>query len=191
MRALELVGFRREHWNYDCAPEYAKINDKLKEEALHGSILLAGPVGTGKTAMLAVLCRSLYSKFSENFNCFPDQFAKGAKYCTHGELTASWENEFNDRSDLPTEDYFKKAPILFLDDLFAGQVNASGRNISKLEDFIDWRWSNKLKTFIATNISLPDLWRPANKQYHRIARRLSEKDWMYYQELKHKFGGKH
>lgn len=188
MRALELVGFRPEHWGYDYPDCYAEFNDKLKGIAIHGqkpnSILLAGVVGTGKTAMLACLCKSTYEA-----NGVPsaDLFASRVKYCTHGELTASWENEFNDRSDLPTEGYFKKAPILFLDDLFAAQVNQSGRNIAKLEELIDWRWSNGMKTFLATNISLKDLWKPANKQYHRIARRLSEPDWIYYQTLTHKF----
>lgn len=197
MRALELVGFRPEHWDYDYPDCYVEFNEKLRRIAIGwdkpGSILLAGSVGTGKTAMMAVLCKSI---FTGSMVCIskewvlPSLFASKVKYCTHGELTASWENEFNQNSDLPTENYFKKAPILFLDDLFAGQVNQSGRNIAKLEELIDWRWSNRLKTFIATNISLKDLWKPANKQYHRIARRLSEKDWIYYQKLDHKFGGK-
>ena len=189
MRALELVGFRKEHWDYDYPDCYAEFNEKLeaiaKAKTGVNSVLLAGSVGTGKTALLNIMCRSIFgSGVGRNL---PDFFAKYAKYCTHGELTASWENEFNQNSDLPTEDYFKKAPILFLDDLFSAQVNQSGRNIAKLEEFIDWRWSNRLKTFIATNISLKDLWKPANKQYHRIARRLAEPKWMYYVELKHKF----
>ena len=188
-RMLKLVGFRPEHWHYDYPPEYFDINEQLKAVAISqgkpNSILLGGVVGTGKTAMLATLCKSIYKA-----NGVPsvDLFASRVKYCTHSELSDIWSNEFNDSSELPPEDYFKKAPVLFLDDLFSAPVNASGRNTAKLEELIDWRWSQHLKTFIATNISLKDLWK--NKQYQRIARRLSEKNWMYYVELKHKFGGK-
>lgn len=196
MRALELCGFRKEHRHYDYPDCYAEFNDKLKSVAIHSfkpnSILLGGVVGTGKTAMLACLCESIYWKWAADMMplslVMPDLFAKKAKYCTHSELADIWSNEFNDRSDLPPEDYFKKAPVLFLDDLFGAPINASGRNTAKLEELIDYRWSTHLKTFIATNVSLKDLWRPANKQYHRIARRLSESDWMYYQTLTHKFG---
>jgi len=199
MRALELVGFRPEHWGYDYPDCYAEFKKPLLSAAVHtdserNSALLDGAVGTGKTVMLAILCESMYWRWVEKTFpislVMPNLFAKKVKYCTHGELTASWENEFNENSDLPTENYFKMAPVLFLDDLFAGQVNQSGRNIAKLEELIDWRWSNHLKTFLATNISLKDLWKPANKQYHRIARRLSEEKWMYYRTLTHKFGGK-
>lgn len=188
-RALALVGFRPEHWGYDYPPEYAEFNVRLGLIVTHGlkpnSILLGGVVGTGKTAMLATLCKSLYEA-----NGVPsvDLFASRVKYCTHSELADLWSNEFNDRSDLPSEDYFKKAPVLFLDDLFSAPTSLSGRSTAKLEELIDWRWSNHLKTFLATNISLKDLWKPANKQYYRIARRLSEKKWMYYQTLTHKFG---
>lgn len=197
MRALDLVGFRPEHWGYDYPDCYADIAEGLAHivtgSALEkpSSILLAGAVGTGKTTMLANFCKDILALTNQP----PDYLAARCKYCTHGELTASWENEFNENSHLPTADYFKMAPILFLDDLFAGQVNQSGRNIAKLEELIDWRWSNHLKTFLATNISLKDLWKPAKeggagKQYHRIARRLSEEKWIYYQTLTHKFGGK-
>ncbi len=210
MRALELVGFRPEHWHYDYPECYAEFNDKLKEIAISqgkpNSILLGGIVGTGKTAMMAILCRSIFEALMkaaiasgreairiepENYgteNVYPHYFAKRVKYCTHSELANIWSNEFNDASELPSEDYFKKAPVLFLDDLFSAPVNLSGRNTAKLEELIDWRWSNHLKTFIATNISLKDIWK--NKQYQRIARRLSEKDWIFYQKLTHKFGGK-
>ena len=195
-RVLALVGFRKEHWGYDYPDCYVEFEDKLRYIAdapdEPNSILLAGVVGTGKTAMLAVLCKSIYEHWHETGPVEPqdmivDYFAKDVKYCTHSELANIWSNEFNDSSDLPHEDYFKKAPALFLDDLFSAPVNVSGRNTAKLEELIDWRWSNHLKTFIATNISLKDLWKPANKQYHRIARRLSEKKWIYYQKLDHKF----
>ena len=204
MRHLELVGFRPEHWGYDWPDCYAEFENKLLSVAtttevkdgylcnavtIPNSLLLAGNVGTGKTVMLAILCKALYATFSSvlGIDAGADLFAKPIKYCTHGELTKTWEHEFDDNSNLPTEDYFKTVPILFLDDLFSGQVNPSGRNIAKLEEFIDWRWSKHLRTIIATNISLKDLWKPANKQYHRIARRLSEKKWIYYQPLTHKF----
>lgn len=207
MRALELVGFRKEHWDYDYPECYAGFNVRLGLIATHGlkpnSILLGGVVGTGKTAMLAILCKSLYERSLEKTRIsphnmiirgidevYPYSFGRQVKYCTHSELADIWSNEFNDSSDLPPEDYFKKAPVLFLDDLFSAPVNVSGRNTAKLEELIDWRWSNHLKTFMATNISLKDLWKPQNKQYHRIARRLSEGKWIYYQELTHKFGGK-
>ena len=194
MRVLELVGFRKEHWDYDYPDCYVEFKKPLLSAAIHtdsqtNSVLLAGVVGTGKTAMLAVICKAFYAEYKWAFgkDLGADFFARGIKYCTHSELANIWSNEFNDSSDLPHEDYFKKAPALFLDDLFSAPVNVSGRNTAKLEELIDWRWSNHLKTFIATNISLKDLWKPANKQYHRIARRLSEKKWIYYQKLDHKF----
>ncbi len=199
MRVLQLVGFREEHWGYDYPPEYAEFEDKLRYVAdapdEPNSILLAGAVGTGKTAMLAVLCKSIYDVWYKTRPIEPkyvitDFFAKEVKYCTHSELADVWSNEFNDRSDLPTEDYFKKAPVLFLDDLGAAPINQSGRNMAKLEELIDWRWSNHLKTFLASNISLKDLWKSQNSQWHRVARRLSEPNWMYYQVLTHKFGAK-
>jgi len=211
MRALELVGFRPEHWGYDYPDCYAEFNNKLKEIAITpvknqpNSILLAGAVGTGKTAMMAILCKTLFKQICDDsditggilIHLWAERFGSDTKYCTHGELTKTWEHEFDDNSELPTEDYFKKVPILFLDDLFSAQVNQSGRNIAKLEELIDWRWSNRMKTFLATNISLEDLWgkksskgRYYDKTYHRIARRLSEEKWIYYQQLTHKFGGR-
>lgn len=198
MRVLELVGFRKEHWGYDYPPEYAEYRKTFTElttaTGKPNSILLAGVVRTGKTAMLAKICDILFTgyclgqwlnKTKSSVAAMADYFAKDVKYCTHSELADIWSNEFNDSSELPTEDYFKKAQVLFLDDLFSAPVNVSGRNTAKLEELIDWRWSNHLKTFIATNISLKDLWK--NKQYARIARRLSEKDWIHYQILTHKF----
>ena len=142
--------------------------------------------------MLAILCKMVFENWIDlcDDNSNPNLvyvFAKRAKYCTHSELADIWSNEFNDSSDLPTEDYFKKAPILFLDDLGAAPINQSGRNMAKLEELIDWRWSNRMKTFIASNISLKDFWKPQNSQWHRIARRLSEPNWMFYQQLTHKF----
>jgi len=202
MRCLELVGFRPEHWGYDYPDCYADIEQEIIVKAISpvdskpNSILLGGVVGTGKTAMMAILCKCLFKAICNDSDItvgslmshiWAEQFGRDVKYCTHSELANVWSNEFNDSSDLPSEDYFKKAPVLFLDDLFSAPVNASGRNTAKLEELIDWRWSNHLKTFLATNISLKDLWKPANKQYHRIARRLSEPNWIFYQKLTHKF----
>ena len=215
-RALTLVGFRPEHWHYDYPECYAEFNDKLKEVAISqgkpNSILLGGIVGTGKTAMLAILCKSMFDDYRmrisrRNYNdvnnkvimaemiksdteLVPDIFGSWVKYCTHGELSEIWSHEFDDNSDLPDEKMFKEAQVLFLDDLGTAPDTQSGRNMAKLEELIDWRWSNRMKTFIASNISLKDFWKPRNSQWHRIARRLSEPNWMFYQQLTHRFGGK-
>ena len=161
---------------------------------------MAGGLGAGKSVMLAVLCREIYqtslvdaitesqSKILRGIeDVYPYYFAKQVKYCTHTELATIWEHEFDSNLDLPDEKMFKEAKILFLDDMGGAPENMSGRNIAKFEEFIDWRWSNGLKTFIATNLSPDEIVRPKFAQWHRIARRVLDRDWMLQVILTHEF----
>lgn len=206
IRALQLVGFRPEHCRYGYAKEYEPLENRLLgvatavQDKKPSSALLAGSLGAGKSVMLALLCEAIYKtalmdvlKSPDNKglgglgDVFPYYFAKKVRYCTHTELATIWEHEFDSNLDLPDEKMFKEAKILFLDDMGGAPENMSGRNIAKFEEFIDWRWSNGLKTFIATNLSPDEIVRPKFAQWHRIARRVLDRDWMLQVILTHEF----
>lgn len=206
LRVLQLVGFRPEHCKYSYAQEYTPLEKAIMRAATAdariqpSSVLLAGSLGAGKSVLLAIMCRAIYQVALRDVisspdnkvirgieDVFPYYFAKNVRYCTHTELATIWEHEFDSNLDLPEEKMFKEAKILFLDDMGGAPQNVSGRNMAKFEEFIDWRWSNGLKTFIATNLNPTDLIKPKFGQWNRIARRILDRDWMLQVILTHEF----
>lgn len=192
--ALHRVGFGSRHFDSVWPDSQLDLLNPVKAVEGCNSVMLSGVLGGGKTSLLSCFCQELFKSFAVSANGVephvkPILFASRAIYVTHTELSKVWEREFSD-DPVGSEDEFYKAPILFLDDLGTAPDTASGRNIARLEGLIDWRWRNKMKTFIASNISLKDLERPLNAQWHRMARRLADNEWMVYRELKKKYGGK-
>lgn len=195
IRALHLVGFGSAHFNAVWPDGCLDLLQPVKNQSdgQPNSILLSGVLGAGKTSLLACFAQELFKGFIAAANgcpayMLPDLFASRVRYCTHTELSKSWEHEFDDNwTGIDAEEY-GKAPVLFLDDLGTAPDNQSGRNIARMEALIDRRWSNKMKTFVASNISLADLQSKKNNQWNRIGRRLGEPDWCVYRELKEKYG---
>ncbi len=209
IKALELVGFKREHWHREYPKVYKNLNERIEEvararyPAMPNSILMAGVVDSGKTSMMACICKSIFDEWESSQKMpgymKPDLFAGLVGYCSHEDLVNSWENEFNPDSLYRDANLYRNCQILFLDDLGAAPENVSGRNISKLEEFIDWRWSNRKKTIVSTNLSPDEYYikdfarmkaghRPLYAQWHRIFRRLLSNRWMMTVILTHNFG---
>lgn len=193
--ALSRVGFGSAHLSAVWPDDYLTLLPPVKnlEEKGANSVFLSGLVGKGKTSLLACFCRVLFQGFADKVpieaHLATLLFARRAVYLTHTELSKYWEREFQDDSG-GNGDEFWGVPILFLDDMGTAPDTNSHRNMAKLENLIDYRWRNHKKTFIASNLSLAEFKKPARAEWFRIARRLSEKDWMTYIELKTRFGGK-
>lgn len=203
IRALSLVGFGSAHFNARFPDEHLGLLRPVKATDGANSVLLSGTLGAGKTSLLSCFAQELFKGFATAANgmfadpekqgipgyMLPDLFSRRALYVTHTELSKVWEREFQD-DPAGSEDDFYKTGILFLDDLGTAPDTGSGRNMARLEALIDYRWSHHLKTFIASNMYLEELKLKKNSQWFRIARRLSETDWMIYRKLETKYGGR-
>lgn len=193
IRALALVGFGSAHWSALWPDSQLELLAPVKAREGCNSVMLSGVLGAGKTSLMACFAQTLFKSLAESANGTPgymlaDLFARRVAYITHDELSDMWSKEFKDDSQSP--DGFFTVPILFLDDMGWGADSQTGRNLIRLGGLIDYRWRNNLKTFITSNTSLSDLGKPRYKEWHRIHRRLAEKDWCIYKELNAKYGGK-
>jgi len=187
---LHDVGFGKIYLRPDPAKIRPKKEVESKIKELHGglesvkSLLISGPIGTGKTTilcylafhclrLLAIPSQSLYRFFSskegpEGFVGFEWSLPQIA-FISTGELF----DLFFDRERKITED-LKKTPILFLDDF--GREYQTEFPLSKFENWIEHRYANLLLTFITTNISLKDL--AKRDRWARIVDRFRDEKWM-------------
>jgi DNA replication protein DnaC len=147
-------------------------------------LLLIGPVGTGKTALLwlyyqtylreriGLLCKRLkeYDLHEEmrhwyRHNCF---------VLTHFQYIQQLRNESRDNwegSDTTTD-----INPLLIDDLGRGYDDKSGWNLALQDENIDYRWQRRLPTLITTNKEPEELrsW----DGWERIVDRIADPSWM-------------
>ena len=138
--------------------------------------LMCGGVGTGKTTMLCYMVYqilrqrefTLMKNESTDWGWRIDSIPR-IYYVRTGELF----NLFFEKK-LERIDELKNCWILFLDDL--GVEYSSEYPLSKFEDFIEYRYSELLTTFITTNLSPERL--KEDLDWARIVDRLLDPKWM-------------
>lgn len=146
-------------------------------------MFLIGPVGVGKTSILALLfrsylraaCRAVVNSLPKDGNIASiaqlgifDRADVG--FCTHEELIESLRSEdFEERKrTLRT--------VMFIDDFGRGYDDKAGWNLSRQDNYFDHRWRNKLPTFITSNLTAKQLrsW----PGWERVVDRLGDPEWM-------------
>ena len=112
-----------------------------------GWLYLWGPVGDGKTKLLAIAINALRAAGHE------------AVFCVVPELLTYLRGTFEPDSDArfdETFDYLKSAPVLGLDDL--GAESPSAWVSEKLYELFGWRYRAELPTIVTSN-ARPELLR--------------------------------
>jgi len=154
------------------------------------SVLLAGPVGTGKTSMLCAMFKGWWINSCNDLA----ERGKANTVGTHivgGARTAiflSFENyvdmvmaEIDAEKPLPSpcNDDLKEVAILIVDDLL--DPVPSGFQLSRLEHLIEARSADRLPTWFTTNHEKGKLetWPGFERSYSRLAK----KEWCRYFEL--------
>ena len=210
IEACKHVGFGEAYLYYDYAKIYDKdgagndINKRMQtvaggpRSASPNSILLVGYVDTGKTTYSALFCKSIFhswalTKETETPEKLILLFASQVRFLSEIEFIELWRRTFRDGAIEDPND-LKTVPVLFLDDLGTAAESATGYNMEKLQDLIEYRCAHRLRTFITTNfdpeeIYWKDIYRNAPKyqQWWRVFRRIVNSEWMLVVRLRHLF----
>ncbi len=149
------------------------------------SFILAGPVGTGKSGMLSAAFKHWVTDiFGAADGTIGSMISGIARYCiflTHNDFIDIVMGELNDNdySGPMTVEQLKAIPFVIIDDLLNG--SATPYQLSRLEDFIDHRYSHGMATWFSTNIKAKDLkgWPGLERSYSRLA----DKTWCRYFQL--------
>ncbi len=119
---------------------------------------MMGSVGVGKTSNLALLAWGI-----AKFLCTLSRFI------SVGDLF-----DLFFRNDVEKIEELRKCPILFLDDL--GREYTTDFPLSRFENFVEYRYSNLLPSFVTTNLSFGDLQK--KEGWERIVDRMKDTKWM-------------
>ncbi|MFR2845424.1 MAG: ATP-binding protein [Finegoldia magna] len=123
------------------------------------SMLLFGPVGTGKTYLLSCMAKEIIENGYSVIYMSAMQLLK--------KLFSIRYQNFNEIPQPEVEDIIYNCDCLMIDDL--GTENSTETNISLLFDLLNYRIQNQKTTIISTNIDLDDF----STQYdQRIASRI-------------------
>lgn len=103
------------------------------------SLMLSGQVGSGKTHLAIATSKSLLNKV-------------GVRYTSYvSELSKLVFNQLDQEYYQKKMDEFRNPTVLFIDDLFKGNVTAAERKIAY--DIINWRYDNKKAMIITTELN--------------------------------------
>lgn len=144
--------------------------DNLEAEVRNGrGLLLLGPVGVGKTAALALIAREAEGKIH---GWVPVWYCTTSRLMSHllrsTEMIRRQDTE-SGRGELYEVDP-KDATLLLLDEF--GAAYESEYAMAAFEDYLGWRYDQKLATCVAANLT-PDQIR-AKPHYARMADRWRE-----------------
>jgi len=123
---------------YEAARRYA--------DEPRGWMVLAGPVGTGKTHLVCSIANERLSRGASAF------------YISTADLLDHLRAAFNPGSELSYDDLFnqvRNAPLLVLDDVCAEGASEWARQ--KLEQILNHRYNLRLPTVITTDAALEDM----------------------------------
>lgn len=136
--------------------ELADIANPAKTDLeLMDSVLISGPTGTGKTAMLAAMLKHRVAIHAPKTTCkayvVADWVFGNAVYVTYGEFCKIIRDQ---EGDLPLSWVrLVDSPLLMLDDVGHGFSDQAGWNLAKLSELLDLRWNAKASTWLTTNLS--------------------------------------
>jgi len=143
-------------------------------------LILIGAVGCGKTSVLSVIIKEYIKRHFSNKKIpdgHPPNIYANIKMVTHAELISKLRSENSENVGVPPiagQDW--KKSIILIDDLGRGYDDKSGWNQTLLDEFFDYRWKNKLPTFISTNYTKEELrsW----LGWERTVDRIADPDWL-------------
>lgn len=148
------------------------------------SVILAGPVGTGKSAFLSAMAKEAFITWA-NSKCRkedPDgivvSFMRGARYITYRNLATMIREEI-DNPGYETSEFYERVTLLIIDDLLDGVVK--DYDMIKLGAIIDSRYINHRPTWISTNSSAEDMAKFTG--FERSYSRLADTSWCLYTQV--------
>ena len=126
------------------AINYYKSFSSIENERVN-SILFCGQVGSGKTHLGMALANNLIT-----------QKRVGVLYAEYRQLATSLKQNVGDETRYNMElERYKKARVLFIDDLLKGKVTEADINL--LYEIINYRYLNKLPLIISTEKTRAEL----------------------------------
>lgn len=187
VKAAERAGFGPEHVKLTFDGSFPTFEPVLKTFATmeyqldpdkNRSIIIAGNVGVGKTALLSAMYKELFmgwaKKYTSRTSLLPAVFSANAIVVTHAELVAIFHDQFKqpmDRTENVTMQDLREVGLLMFDDLGSGHDSAA--NISGLEELIEYRWRNERPIWATTNFKLSKLRKMDG--YERLVSRLAHR----------------
>ena len=111
-----------------------------------GWLVLTGPSGCGKTHLVAAIAN----------HCIENN--RSVFYITTPDLLDHLRSSFNPNSDIPYDEFFEQVrnrPLLILDDL--GAQSSTPWAKEKLEQLLNYRYSNQLPTIIVSIVPVDEL----------------------------------
>jgi DNA replication protein DnaC len=185
---LGAIGFGKIYLRPDPTKIRPRVEIEKRIETIRAggqirSLLLSGPVGTGKTTILCYLAYHCFRELSvpESALYRPSQAEDdpelagfhwrwpGIGFISTGELFDLFFDRLRDRTE-----ELKRVGVLFLDDF--GREYQTEFPLSKFENWIEYRYANLLPTFISTNISPQEL--AKKKEWARVVDRFRDSQWM-------------
>lgn len=185
-----------------------KIDQQVRESIRHilnednKGFLLMGPVGCGKTSILAIALKSYLKKLEieltaeiEGYNKIDSYtYVKGQNYinlrkradflyCTHDEIVnylRRWKQTTNDDEVIcKIPDYLTPGRV-FIDDFGRIFSDRAGWNLSLQEEYFDYLWRNNVRVYVTTNLTPTQFQKEikANGDWARIYDRLFDKSWV-------------
>lgn len=133
--------------NYECTDDWQK---PLKEGAIRfaqqdsGSLYMGGQSGSGKTHLCTAIVAAMIKK------------GRNARYFVWREDSPTLKAIINDKEYVSKINEYKKADVLYIDDLFK-QESISDADIKLAFELIDYRNRNNKMTLISTEKYLTDL----------------------------------
>lgn len=179
------AGFDDEHAPLTWDGYHAKVEPELRhlcQTRPVRSVYLCGPVGTGKTGLLAAMSKTRFLDYCDKAGILAHQAVSALShhflFVRHTELIEYMHdyNEESERSPLETFEYACGVRYLLIDDLGTGYEDRGGFHLARLEELVDFRRNHRLPTWITSNIAAKDLSR-ANG-WERISSRMATKDWL-------------
>lgn len=190
-----IIHFDWPDWLPKITPELKKFADPNEYLGTHRSCLLAGPVGTGKTALLCSMAKELFLVYADRLPevstmAICREYMKRTYFFHYREFTTMIrEGIREDRQGIDLAeltDFWAEAPYLIIDDLLDGVVK--DWDLTCLHGLIDRRYSKRLPTWISTNFPAK-----AGKEggadlatwpgFERTYSRLADKDWCKYFQI--------
>lgn len=127
---------------YTFVRQFVENYKEIEEETdIKGIYIYSRTGGNGKTFLASCICFEMFNRHQ----LMP-------VYVTENSLLEELEKTVSE-SQLKPRDNFKKAPVLFIDDLWRKKTGRDWVD-DELFNIIDWRYTHKLPTIITSNVPL-------------------------------------
>ncbi len=160
---IEAVGIGARYWGVsrdrirESADIIGEYLDTIKDRLAAGEgLILAGPTGTGKSAIMSLIAQAAFGH------------ARGCRYLTVTRLMRLLVDRRRNRDE--DEPEYPGWQLLLLDEF--GSAYEADFVFAAFEDYMGWRYDNRLTTCIATNLTPETLRKTPN--YERIIDRWRE-----------------